>query len=243
MEKNQCFVYFVGYDRFIKIGHTINLRRRMIELQNASPHKLELYLVIYYDSRIKAVRDEKRLHSTYKKQKVRGEWFENIDLENEWTQIHALTYAADKYKKYIDFNEGTRICNDVFSDEPESTIPKQDVPLSEARSSRNSSEVIYHLLLLNPKLRSGSKHYVNDLLDFPVSSITIGNARRLLKKYLAHDVPVDLVPIMLYVSMRPNVSNKELRNKFRISHTSVEQVKKYAKIHMIAKNYYQNTYE
>jgi len=245
MKDDACFVYFIGYDDFVKIGHTTNLEKRLVSLQCANPNKLELFLVIYYDSKRKAVKDERRLHTSYKKNRIRGEWFRGIDLTNEWPKIHALTYVAKKYEAHIETNDDGRICNNVFPVAPhEIEIPKQEIPFSDAKSSRNSSEVIYHLLFVDPELRTGTTQKINDKLDFPVSVLTIKKARLRFKKYTNKKMPDKCVSLMLYIIRNPRVSRKLLSQRFGATYTEVATAKEYAKLHKVAQKYEQNyTYE
>lgn len=242
-ENKECFVYFIKCKEFVKIGHTTNVRQRVMEMQTANPYDLELILLIHYDSRIRAVKDERRLHITYKDHRVRGEWFVNIDVMADWPKIHALTYAASKYETNINFNE---LQNKKFKNENNNNnIPLQGTPLSDMRAARNSISIIYHLLFLHTELRKGSKTAINDLLDFPVSIRTITRARNLFKKYINKTIPHEIASVMLYINrFRPShYPTKAIMKTFGVSEQIVQKAKKYEIIHIIAREYGQNTYE
>lgn len=72
-------IYFIqGHNKFVKIGTTNNLPKRLIELQNSNPVKLKL----------KAIMDggyqtEAGLHFLFKKYRYKGEWFK-YTREVEW---------------------------------------------------------------------------------------------------------------------------------------------------------------
>ncbi len=241
-ENKDCFVYFVRCKEFVKIGHTTNVRQRVMEMQTASPYDLELILLIHYDSRIKAVKDERRLHTTYKDYRVRGEWFVDIDVMADWPKIHALTYAANKYETNIDFN---KLQDKKFKNDNHKNIPLQGTPLSDMRAARNSSAIIYHLLFLHPELRKGSKNAINDILDFPVSIRTITRTRNLFKKYINKTIPDEIASVMLYINrFRPSHHpTKAIMKMFGVSEQIVRKAKRYEIIHTIAKEYGQNTYD
>lgn len=57
-----------------KIGHSFQIKKRLVGLQTASPNPLEL--VTYVPA---SRRTEKAIHSLFKRWRVRGEWFDDVD--------------------------------------------------------------------------------------------------------------------------------------------------------------------
>lgn len=91
MEKTH-FVYFIraGKRGAIKIGHARNVERRMDQFQIGNAYKLYLIAKIPCESKGLAESIEKKFHSHFKRQKIRGEWFHgNIEFKR----------AIDKYNK------------------------------------------------------------------------------------------------------------------------------------------------
>lgn len=77
------YVYFVraGNKGAIKIGVAANIERRMATMQTGNAFKLNLMARIPCDNRLQAQELEKRIHSFFKRQRIRGEWFQgNIDF-------------------------------------------------------------------------------------------------------------------------------------------------------------------
>jgi hypothetical protein len=73
-------LYIVGaYDpqlRFIKIGITGNMDKRLASLQNASPLRLRVIETKYYRGiGLSTYEIEKKLHRYLQEYRVRGEWF------------------------------------------------------------------------------------------------------------------------------------------------------------------------
>lgn len=71
------FVYFVvdeGF-RFCKIGRTVELKKRLGQLQHACPMFLKVEHFVKVESWVAAGRLEKRMHERFSGQRVRGEWF------------------------------------------------------------------------------------------------------------------------------------------------------------------------
>lgn len=67
------FVYFVsdGVDGPIKIGRTANVRRRLTNMQTASPTRLHLLAAT-------EALDEKELHARFAAHRLVGEWFRRV---------------------------------------------------------------------------------------------------------------------------------------------------------------------
>jgi predicted GIY-YIG superfamily endonuclease len=78
------YVYFLraGNKGAIKIGMAKDVDRRVAELQTGNAFKLNVIALIPCDCREQAEYTEKRLHKFFRKQKIRGEWFQgNIDFK------------------------------------------------------------------------------------------------------------------------------------------------------------------
>jgi len=79
------YVYFIraGNRGAIKIGVARNVERRMATMQTGNAFELKLLACIKCNSRNDSLILEKRLHSKFKRQRVRGEWFTgNIDFRS-----------------------------------------------------------------------------------------------------------------------------------------------------------------
>jgi DNA-binding XRE family transcriptional regulator len=77
-------IYLISCDdKFLKIGYTKNIKKRLRELQTSNPIKLELCHLIDGDVNL-----EKELHFMFKYLRSQGEWF---DFDNS-----ILQYFADK---------------------------------------------------------------------------------------------------------------------------------------------------
>lgn len=72
MKKNGfCLIYAIRVDRFIKIGMTYDLPRRVRQLQTSLPWELEVM-----GCTIAKPQTERLIHKHLKPHNVRGEWFE-----------------------------------------------------------------------------------------------------------------------------------------------------------------------
>lgn len=72
---NQCGVYFLRSQGFVKIGYATDLVRRMEALQIANPIDLELVLFLQTRTLSDAVTLERALHRRFAQHRHRGEWF------------------------------------------------------------------------------------------------------------------------------------------------------------------------
>lgn len=63
-------IYFVQCNNYIKIGNSTNPRKRLSDMQTASPYKLKLLKTIPGD-----YAEEERLHKKFRGIRVNGEWF------------------------------------------------------------------------------------------------------------------------------------------------------------------------
>ena len=94
-------VYFIrmGKKGPIKIGVAKDIQRRMSELQTANPYELKLISSIPCKSENDAYRLEKKIHSIFKKQNIRGEWFQgNIRMN----RIKDFDKEAEIVREYTD---------------------------------------------------------------------------------------------------------------------------------------------
>ena len=77
-------IYLISYEnKFVKIGYTKNISKRLSQLQVSSPIKLEVLHLIDGDITL-----EKQIHNLFKDLKTNGEWFK--------FDISILEYFADK---------------------------------------------------------------------------------------------------------------------------------------------------
>lgn len=240
MKEKNHYLYFIKCNEFVKIGHTNNVRRRMIDIKGGNPYPLELIAVIVYDSKSKATTDEKRLHKTYEEKRESGEWFKNLDLELEWPKIHALTYGSVDYKKYIPLDEYGDIVGNVFNDTPDGIpskpIPDQTRPKTPGRAPRDSTEILYHIFFQHPETRQGRRSTVNNYLDFPVSDKTITVARRNFKQYATGSVSKLIMKVALYI-YRNNATTKSAKTQFNISWEIAKKAKEISTIYKVHQNY------
>lgn len=64
-------IYLIAHlDKFVKIGYTKNIHKRLSQLQTSSPVKLEVLHLIDGDVSL-----EKELHKMFKNYRANGEWF------------------------------------------------------------------------------------------------------------------------------------------------------------------------
>jgi hypothetical protein len=70
--KNQAHVYFISDGKYIKIGVTKDLKRRLIALQNANPRTLKIIHSIFTNAPFEL---ERKFHAHFKNKHIRGEWF------------------------------------------------------------------------------------------------------------------------------------------------------------------------
>ncbi len=69
--KEEPVIYVIGFDHYVKIGFSRNVRQRRRALQDGLPRALDTYLVIPGGS----FRTEKELHIRFSRYRLRGEWF------------------------------------------------------------------------------------------------------------------------------------------------------------------------
>lgn len=76
-------VYFIGSKKYkwVKIGYTTDLHKRLLALQSVSPCELNLLGYIPTNSPIK---DEKKHHGMFSREKIHHEWFNLSDRMIEY---------------------------------------------------------------------------------------------------------------------------------------------------------------
>lgn len=77
------FLYFLraGNRGAIKIGIAKDVKKRIDELQVGNAFQLNLLATIPCDCRDQALELERRIHAFFKRQRIRGEWFQgNIQM-------------------------------------------------------------------------------------------------------------------------------------------------------------------
>ena len=87
-------VYFIGSEesRYVKIGTTIDIEKRIAGIQTSIPFDLEL---IFSFSGGRA--EEKKTHSAFEQYRKRGEWFENTGKLKEY-----IDYMSNINNPHID---------------------------------------------------------------------------------------------------------------------------------------------
>ena len=237
------YIYFLKCNEFIKIGHTSNVRQRIMSIGRGMPYNVQLLALIVYDTKSKAIADEARLHKTYKNINHSGEWFINLDIEAEWSKIYALTYRAKDYIYNIDLDNNSDITGDVFSnDDPDALsvkkiIPKQKIPKTDMVAPKNSKEVIYHLFFRYPSLKSGNRKRVNEYLDFDVSEKTISDARANFKSYFYYRTNHRSGFNMILSSVENNYTVSEIRNKWNLPLYEATKIKELTTVHKVCLHY------
>lgn len=74
-------IYVVGYNSFVKIGVSENVRSRVAALQTAIPVKLKTYAVL-----TGARQQEAALHRRFKPYRLNGEWFRKAGKLSAWIE-------------------------------------------------------------------------------------------------------------------------------------------------------------
>lgn len=93
---NGCWVYFIKGGDYIKIGISNNPQFRLAELQVASPYKLQLLEMTWYESNSKAYAVEHDLHNHFQYVRAEGEWFEAPFVEAYLGHLHHFRAGATK---------------------------------------------------------------------------------------------------------------------------------------------------
>jgi len=90
LSSDKDLIYFIQDEdtKYIKIGHSRNLRKRLTSMQTGSSS--ELKLLAWEDA---SNIGEKQLHSIFSNCRVRGEWFKPT--------VALLTYINELLNKYL----------------------------------------------------------------------------------------------------------------------------------------------
>lgn len=99
------YLYAVSNGKFIKIGMSSCVDKRIKALQTASPSKLKKIWTCYAGEDDKSARkNEKRLHRAIKKHSVNGEWFHSdcMDIVYGWK---VKSTSAKLHQKAVEANE------------------------------------------------------------------------------------------------------------------------------------------
>lgn len=77
---NNGIIYFISDTKYIKIGVTNNVEKRLKELQTGNPKKLKVIKIIYCENPYYV---EKMYHELFKSKRKEGEWFDILDIVKE----------------------------------------------------------------------------------------------------------------------------------------------------------------
>lgn len=105
------FVYFIGYDDFVKIGYsTTDVDTLYVNTQTKNPEKLMLYAIIRSDD-IQTL--EATLHQYFVDVWYRGEWFTDVeyvlDYVSTFDNYEELMYTRDIHHPNTNRGKGIRI--------------------------------------------------------------------------------------------------------------------------------------
>jgi hypothetical protein len=109
LEKTTGYVYFVQMDRIgpIKIGFSVNVEKRLLSLQTASPYPLKLLCIIPGSEKL-----EKEIHYSFREMRMEGEWFlphpfilKEIDMLIEINKINGFIEPVPEYDIDDPFSE------------------------------------------------------------------------------------------------------------------------------------------
>ena len=76
-------IYFIQHENYVKIGYTLEPKRRVIEIQVSMPTELKVLLIIEGNKKL-----EKELHSLFVSLKTRGEWFLLDGVIEEYIELN-----------------------------------------------------------------------------------------------------------------------------------------------------------
>lgn len=74
-------IYVIGYDYYVKIGFTRNLKKRLASLSQTCPRKLRVYFTLRG-----SMKEERRLHEHFKECRLDREWFEYRGKLGKWIE-------------------------------------------------------------------------------------------------------------------------------------------------------------
>jgi len=101
IEDNEYIIYCISDDNAYKIGYTNNAMQRLSMLQIGNPRELKYVFKYQIENIILAKRIEKACHVKYKKYNIRGEWFDNINIDELFNYIISIHKELLKYNDYI----------------------------------------------------------------------------------------------------------------------------------------------
>lgn len=81
------FIYFIGYENWVKIGFATEIEARIRGLQSASPQKLEIF---YFERG--SMRDERQYHRQFSEHRAHGEWFRREGSLVAWLENRIKTH-------------------------------------------------------------------------------------------------------------------------------------------------------
>ena len=99
------YIIRAGNRGAIKIGVAANITRRLAQLQTGNPFELIVMATIPCDSYLQAYDLEGRIHKIFKRQRIRGEWFQgNIEFKKirgiiDIDQTSSKNESTDTYKE------------------------------------------------------------------------------------------------------------------------------------------------
>jgi hypothetical protein len=112
------YVYVMKCNEFYKIGFSNNIEKRIKTLMVGNPYELEIIFVFEHND---AKEIEFFLHSRYKKENIRGEWFAlSLEQIQEIENI-CLSFSSGKKKEErqkILFEKLIKLMNDWHSPKP-----------------------------------------------------------------------------------------------------------------------------
>jgi len=103
------YVYFVGHEDAVKIGHSVDPYKRIKSIQNGSPKPVEVFATVWCDEDATFI--ERELHIRFNASRLKGEWFKHtpeLDFiinylgsigEIKEKQIKALRRSYNLYKE------------------------------------------------------------------------------------------------------------------------------------------------
>lgn len=77
--KKSTHLYVLSCNGLLKIGVTSDIDKRIKSLQTGNPHEIKLE---YIEERERPEKAERFLHKYFDKNRLKGEWFENISLHD-----------------------------------------------------------------------------------------------------------------------------------------------------------------
>ncbi len=101
----RSYVYFISDGRYIKIGKTTALMKRLKALQTSNAARLFYVAVIECPNEKAAYRKEKQIHELFKAYEVNGEWF---DIKRDSIMLLKGTRELYKGEIFSEENSGKK---------------------------------------------------------------------------------------------------------------------------------------